>query len=44
MSYVELIRDLQEKFEIVFPEETLGKMENVNDFVSTILKLKKDNK
>ena len=41
MSYVELIRDVQDKFDIVFPEELLGQMACVNDFVYEVLKLKK---
>lgn len=40
MSYVELIKDLQEYFHIAFKEETLGVMANVNDFVTEIAKLK----
>ena len=41
MSYVELIRDVQEKFEIEFPESLLGQMASVNDFVYEIAKIKK---
>ena len=41
MSYVELIRDLQEKFNIEFPESLLGQMATVNDFVYEIAKLTK---
>ena len=41
MSYVELIRDVQEKFDIVFPEELLGQMATVNDFVYEVAVLKK---
>ena len=40
MSYVELIRDVQEKFEIEFPEHLLGQMTCVNDFVYEIAKIK----
>ena len=39
MSYVELIRDVQEKFNIEFPEELLGQMATVNDFVYEVAKL-----
>ena len=42
MSYVELITDTQEKFGIEFPEELLGKMANINDFVIEIAKLLKN--
>ena len=41
MSYVELIRDVQEKFNIEFPEELLGQMATINDFVYEIAKLTK---
>ena len=41
MSYVELIRNVQDKFEITFPEELLGQMATVNDFVYEVAKLKK---
>ena len=41
MSYVELIRDVQEKFDITFPEELLGQMATVNDFVYEVAILKK---
>ena len=44
MSYVELIKELQELFGITFKEETLGQMANVNDFVLEILTLKKEQK
>lgn len=40
MSYVELIRDVQEKFEIEFPEHLLGQMTCVNDFVYEVAKIK----
>ena len=39
MSYVELIRDVQDKFQIEFPESLLGQMTCVNDFVFEIAKL-----
>ena len=39
MSYVELIRDIQERFNIEFPEELLGQMATVNDFVYEVAKL-----
>ena len=41
MSYVELIRDVQEKFNIEFPEHLLGQMATVNDFVYEVAKLQK---
>lgn len=42
MSYVELIRDVQDEFAIEFPESLLsGQMATVNDFVYEIAKLKK---
>ena len=44
MSYVELIKDLQDRFDIAFKEETLGVMASVNDFVKEIVALKKTNK
>ena len=44
MSYVELINELQNHFDISFPEETLGVMACVNDFVYEIAKIKKNNK
>ena len=40
MSYVELVRDVQEKFEIEFPESLLGQMTCVNDFVYEVAKIK----
>ena len=40
MSYVELIRDVQEKFEIEFPESLLGQMTCINDFVYEVAKIK----
>ena len=41
MSYVELIRDVQEKFQVEFPESLLsGQMTSVNDFVYEVAKLK----
>ena len=40
MSYVELVRDVQEKFEIEFPEHLLGQMTSVNDFVYEVAKIK----
>ena len=39
MSYVELIRDVQDKFQIEFPESLLGQMTCVNDFVFEVAKL-----
>ena len=44
MSYVELIKELQDHFDISFREETLGVMSCVNDFVYEIALLKKNNK
>ena len=44
MSYVELIKNLQDRFNISFKEETLGVMACVNDFVIEIIELKKNNK
>ena len=41
MTYVELIKDLQDRFDITFREETLGVMATVNDFVYEIAQLKK---
>ena len=41
MSYVELIKELQDRFDISFREETLGVMACVNDFVYEIAQLKK---
>ena len=43
MSYVELVRDLQDKFDIVIPEELYGKLTCINDFVLEIATLKKIN-
>ena len=41
MSYVELIRDVQDEFNIEFPESLLtGTMATINDFVYEIAKLK----
>ena len=41
MSYVELIRDVQDHFDIEFPESLLtGTMATINDFVYEIAKLK----
>ena len=44
MSYVELIRDVQDYFGIEFPEELLGQMASVNDFVFEVAKLQKEGK
>ena len=41
MSYVELITDLQDEFNVVIPENQYGKLVCVNDFVEEIIKLKK---
>ena len=41
MSYVELIRDVQDEFDIEFPESLLtGTMATINDFVYEVAKLK----
>lgn len=42
MNYVELITKIQDKFQITLPEEKLGVMSCVNDFVYEIALLKKD--
>ncbi|MFA6852030.1 MAG: AMP-binding protein [Bacilli bacterium] len=44
MNYVELIREVQEKFGITFPEDKLGVMATVNDFVYEVALLKKENR
>ena len=44
MSYVELIRDVQDRFGIEFPEELLGQMATVNDFVYEVARLQKATK
>ena len=44
MSYVELIRDVQEKFDVEFPEELLGQMASINDFVYEVAQLQKKKK
>lgn len=44
MSYVELIREVQETFQVEFPEEVLGQMATVNDFTYEVAKLKKEQK
>jgi len=41
MSYVELVRDLQERFNVVIPQELYGQLTCINDFVLEIAKLKK---
>ena len=41
MSYVELVRDLQDRFNVVIPEELYGQLASINDFVLEIAKLKK---
>ena len=43
MSYVELVRDVQDKFGVEFPEELLGQMATVNDFVYEVAVLQKKN-
>jgi len=43
MSYVELIKECQDEFHIVFPDESLtGSLTCVNDFVYEIIRLKKE--
>ena len=44
MSYVELVKDVQEYFNIEFPESVLGVMATVNDFTAEVAKLKKMSK
>ncbi|MCQ2087597.1 MAG: AMP-binding protein [Bacilli bacterium] len=41
MSYVELIKDVQDRFNVTIPEELYGKLTCVNDFVLEIAQLKK---
>ena len=41
MSYVELITKLQEKFDVIIPEEKYGQLATVNDFVEEVATLKK---
>ncbi|HOZ02214.1 MAG TPA: AMP-binding protein [Bacilli bacterium] len=43
MNYVELIKEVQERFDITFPEEKLGVMATVNDFVYEVAVLIKEN-
>ena len=43
MSYVELVRDVQDRFGVEFPEELLGQMSSVNDFVYEVALLQKKN-
>lgn len=40
MSYVELIKDIEDEFKISFPENILGDMATINDFVKEVKKLK----
>ena len=44
MSYVELIRDVQDTFGVTFKEESLGQMACINDFVIEVVKLQKEAK
>ena len=39
MSYVELITTVQEKFDVVIPEDLYGKLVCINDFVEEVAKL-----
>ena len=41
MTYVELIKQLQDKFKVTIPEELYGQLTCVNDFVLEIATLKK---
>ena len=42
-SLRKLVRDLQDKFDVVVPEELYGKLTCINDFVLEIANLKKIN-
>lgn len=42
MSYVELLRDVQNKFEVTIPEEKYGQLTCVNDFVYEVATLLKN--
>lgn len=42
MSYVELINEVQDEFSITLPEEVLGKLASINEFVEQIALLKKE--
>ena len=44
MSYVELINDVQDEFDVIIPEEDYGQLTCVNDFVLRIAQLQKANK
>ena len=44
MSYVELITTVQEKFDVVIPEEQYGQLTSVNDFTEEVAKLLKSQK
>ena len=44
MSYVELVKEVQDYFQIEFPENLLGQMATVNDFTTEVAKLKKSAK
>jgi len=41
MNYVELVREVQEEFEVVIPEEKYGQLTCVNDFVEQVATLRK---
>ena len=43
MNYVEMIKEVQERFDITLPEEKLGVMATVNDFVYEVAVLIKEN-
>lgn len=42
MSYVELIKDVQDKFQVIIPEDKYGQLTCVNDFVLEIAQLQKE--
>lgn len=42
MSYVELIKDVQDKFNVTIPEEKCGQLTCINDFVLEIANLQKE--
>jgi len=44
MNYVELIKTVQERFEVIIPEELYGQLACLNDFVEEVAKLKKKGK
>jgi long-chain acyl-CoA synthetase len=42
MSYVELINEIQDHFDVTLPEEVLGQLACINEFVEQVALLKKD--